>query len=58
VGRRVFVSVLDNQRYLIYYVSFKETTMSPNNLSIEHFSDLEAKARERFAKFEELRGFL
>ncbi|MCX6562733.1 MAG: peptide chain release factor 2 [Candidatus Aminicenantes bacterium] len=31
--------------------------MSPNNLSIEHSSDLEAKARERFAKFEELRGF-
>ena len=32
--------------------------MSSNNPSIEHFSDLEAKARERFAKFEELRGFL
>jgi hypothetical protein len=24
----------------------------------EHFSDLEARARERFAKLEELRGFL
>jgi hypothetical protein len=33
--------------------------MSPNNtLSADHFSDLEAKARERFVKFEELRGFL
>jgi hypothetical protein len=33
--------------------------MSPDNSSpTEHFSDLEAKARDRFAKFEELRGFL
>ncbi|MDP2915252.1 MAG: peptide chain release factor 2 [Candidatus Aminicenantes bacterium] len=32
--------------------------MNPNNnLPAEHFSDLEAKTRERFAKFEELRGF-
>jgi hypothetical protein len=33
--------------------------MSPTiNGTPEHFTDLEAKARERFAKFEELRGFL
>jgi len=33
--------------------------MSPNNnLPAEHFSDLETKTREPFAKFEELRGFL
>jgi hypothetical protein len=30
--------------------------MSPQ--ANDHFSELEAKARERFAKFEELRGFL
>ncbi len=58
MGRCLFFSVLDNERYLLYYVSFKETTMSPNNISVEHFSDLEAKARDRFAKFEALRGFL
>lgn len=32
--------------------------MSPSNVSMEHFGDLAAKARERFAKYEELRGFL
>jgi hypothetical protein len=33
--------------------------MSPNKpISAEHSSDLEAKTRERFAKFDELRGFL
>jgi len=33
--------------------------MSPNkSISAEHSSDLEAKIRERFAKFDELRGFL
>jgi hypothetical protein len=33
--------------------------MTPQNrISAEHFSDLQAKAREAFAKFEELRGFL
>jgi hypothetical protein len=31
--------------------------MSPQPTA-EHFSDLEARARESFAKFEELRGFL
>jgi hypothetical protein len=30
----------------------------PNPVSAEHFSDLQAKAKEAFAKFEELRGFL
>jgi hypothetical protein len=30
--------------------------MSPN--ATEHFTDLEARAREPFAKFEEFRGFL
>jgi len=30
----------------------------PNPVSDEHFSDLQAKAKEAFAKFEELRGFL
>jgi hypothetical protein len=33
--------------------------MSPDNpILSEHLGELEAKARERFAKFEELRGFL
>jgi len=33
--------------------------MSSNKtLPSEHWKDLEAKARERFSKFEELRGFL
>jgi hypothetical protein len=33
--------------------------MTPQNpVSAEHFSDLQAKAKEAFAKFEELRGFL
>ncbi len=31
--------------------------MSPQT-NVEHFTDLEARAKERFAKFEELRGFL
>ena len=32
--------------------------MSPQQATQEHFSDLEARARERFVKLEELRGFL
>ncbi len=32
--------------------------MSPQQAPVEHISDLEARAKERFAKFEELRGFL
>jgi peptide chain release factor 2 len=33
--------------------------MSPNpNGTVEHFTDLEAKVREPFAKFQELRGYL
>jgi hypothetical protein len=33
--------------------------MSPTTTGTpDHFTDLEAKTRERFAKFEELRGFL
>jgi hypothetical protein len=32
--------------------------MSPSNTTSGHFSDLEARARACFAKFDELRGFL
>ena len=33
--------------------------MTPQNpIPADHFSDLQAKAKEVFAKFEELRGFL
>jgi hypothetical protein len=32
--------------------------MSPQQNAVDHFSDLDAHAKERFAKFEELRGFL
>jgi hypothetical protein len=32
--------------------------MSPQQIAGEHISDLETRAKERFAKFEELRGFL
>jgi hypothetical protein len=31
---------------------------SHNPVPAEHFTDLQAKAKEAFAKFEELRGFL
>lgn len=32
--------------------------MSPQQIAVEHISDLETRAKERFVKFEELRGFL
>jgi len=51
--------MLDFGRDSLYPGPFKATTMTSNNpISAEHFSDLQAKAREVFLKFEELRGFL